>query len=292
MSSTLTSHVVRHDGFSTHHLATESTRPRPTLLLVHDGWFGADARTLWSPLMPLLADEFRLLAPDMLGFGASDKLHYYDRTMYAYRAAHLGSFLRAVCTEEEPVHAIGTSMGGSILLRDVVSVDPQLPVRSVVSISGAGGPWRSTFGAQQLGQYEGTIDDIARVMDHMAGDFDGRDGVIADRHANTEIRGHVQCLLAGGVKRPGAMGTPPADPWPIPLRNLVVPVTVVAGEHDPLLEPGWQHQLDGVSPLLKTQQIDARHAPSLDRPALVAGIIRDHVLRTGEPVSASAAGRL
>jgi pimeloyl-ACP methyl ester carboxylesterase len=291
VSSTLSPHDVRHDGVTTHYLDSGGDGDRPVLLLVHDGWFGADARTLWSRLAPELAADFRVLAPDMLGFGGTDKLVYYDRSMYAYRAAHLGSFVRAVCGSDAHVHAVGTSMGGSILLRDAVAAEPSIPVRSVVSVSGSGGPWRSSFGAEQLGRYEGTVEDIARVMDHMAGAFDGRDAVIADRQANTERRGHVQCLLAGTVRHPAGSAPPPPDDWPAPLRDVTVPVTVVAGAQDPLLEPDWQRHLEGLSPLLTTEVLDARHAPSLDRPGLLAQVVRDHVRRATAPALASEGGR-
>lgn len=282
-TSFVLSRVVRHDGTATHYLEAGAT-DRPALLLVHDGWFGADARTLWEPLLPLLADGFHVLAPDMLGFGGTDKAVRYDRSMYAYRSTHLGSFVRAVLGDDAAVHGVGTSMGGSILLRDAVAEDPQIPLRSVVSISGSGGPWRSAFGAAQLGEYSGTREDIARVMDHMAGDFPGREAVIDDRHANTRTRGHVQCLLSGSVKHPAPADPPPPDGWPASLAALTVPVTVVGCTDDPLLEPGWQAHLDGVSPQLVTRELAARHAPSLDRPELVADVVREHLARALEGV--------
>jgi pimeloyl-ACP methyl ester carboxylesterase len=291
LPSSLSPHDVRHDGVTTHYLDSGADGDRPVLLLVHDGWFGADARTLWSRLAPELAADLRIVAPDMLGFGRTDKIVYFDRSMYAYRAAHLGSFVRAVCGPDVRVHAVGTSMGGSILLRDAVAAAPAIPVRSIVSVSGSGGPWRSSFGAEQLGRYAGTVDDIARVMDHMAGAFDGRDAVIAERQANTERRGHVQCLLAGTVTHPAGSAPPPPDGWPAPLRELTVPVTVVAGAQDPLLEPDWQRHLDGLSPLLATRVLDARHVPSLDHPELLAQVVRDHVRRATEPVLAHEGSR-
>lgn len=287
MSDHLGSRHVRHDGLMTHYLEAgpSSDRARATVLLVHDGWFGADARTLWSPLVPHLADEFRVLAPDMLGFGGTDKAVFFDRSMYAYRAAHLGSFVRTVCHPDERVHGVGTSMGGSILLRDVASPAPRIPLRSVVSVSGSGGPWRSAFGAEQLGTYSGTQEDIARVMAHMADRFDGYDEVIAARHRNTQIPGHVEALLAASVKHPAKEAKRPADDWPAALRNLRVPVTVVAGRHDPLLEQGWEKHFEGVSGLLTTRVIDAKHTPSLDHPDVLAGIIRDTIGRAPESAS-------
>jgi pimeloyl-ACP methyl ester carboxylesterase len=256
-------------------------------MLVHDGWFGADGTTLWSAVIERLADEFHLLVPDMLGFGGTDKVVFFDRSMYAYRSAHLGSFVRAVCGPENRVHVVGTSRGGSILLRDAVAADPQIPAASVMSISGSGGPWRSAFGAEQLGDYSGGAGDIARVMAHMADDFDGYEGVVAQRHQNTRIPGHVESLLAAGVKHPAGAKKPAPSDWPAPLEHLALPVTIVAGARDPLLEPGWHEHFASVSSLLTTRVIDSKHAPSLDHPDLVSTLIRETVTRASELVTSS-----
>lgn len=290
VSTPLASRSVQHDGVTTHYTESAPGSAR-TLLLVHDGWFGADAHTLWWRVAEELAEDFRILAPDMLGFGRTDKAVYHDRSMYRYRAAHLGSFLRAVCEPGEEIHAVGTSMGGSILLRDAVADPPAVPARSIVSISGSGGPWRSAFGTQELGTYGGTVDDIRRVMDHMSDDFDGRDAVIDERHANTGIRGHVECLLAGSLRGPVPSPPPAPDPWPEPLRELGVPVLVLAGRRDPLLEPDWQTHLDDLSPLLTTRAVDTRHAPSLDHPRLVAELVREHVGRAVQHATVARGGQ-
>jgi pimeloyl-ACP methyl ester carboxylesterase len=292
MTTSLDPAFLTHDATTTCYLESRPAfrPPGPTLLLVHDGWFGADARTLWGRLIPELAAEFRVLAPDMLGFGRTDKAVYFDRSMYTYRAAHLGSFVRASCSPAERVHAVGTSMGGSILLRDAVTTRPAIPTHSIVSISGSGGPWRSAFGTRELANYSGTVDDIARVLAHMADPFDGYHEIVEARQANTGVRGHVQCLLAGSIKHPAPAAAPSPDPWPERLREVPVPVTVVAGRRDPLLDSGWERHLEGISPLLTTRTVDTRHAPSLDHPELVASLIREHVRRADELVSAQGTG--
>ena len=40
---------------------------RRTLLLLHDGMYGADALTAWDQVAPILADEYFVIAPDLLG---------------------------------------------------------------------------------------------------------------------------------------------------------------------------------------------------------------------------------
>lgn len=288
--------LIEHDGYRTTYV--EAGLPGeagvPTLLLVHDGWFGADAATLWSAVIALLAGDFRILAPDMLGFGGTDKAVYFDRSMYAYRAAHLGSFVRAMhgsgskpgAFGSKPgafgsesgafgseLHAAGTSLGGSILVRDAVSAAPQLQAASIVSISGSGGPWRSQFGAAELGTFDGTEADIERMLGHMADTFAGRDEFIATRFANSALPGHAECLLTSAIKVP-IRRAPRPDAWPQALAGVRVPVTFVAGQRDPLLDAGWEQNLVGVSPLVEVRPVDTKHAPSLDHADLIADIIR------------------
>lgn len=282
VSSAYTEKLVEHDGYTTHYLEGTGAGPNaPTVMLVHDGWFGADAATLWSRVIGELAGSFRVIAPDMLGFGGTDKLVYFDRSMYFYRAAHLGSFVRAVCGDGVRVHAVGTSMGGSVLVRDVAADFPQIPVSSVVSISGSGGPWRSAFGAAELGRFDGTSEDIARVLAHMADDFEDYARVLAARYENSEIAGHAECLLSAKVKHPTRTRQAPGGNWPAALASVTVPVTFVGGRRDPLLEEGWEQQLAGVGDSVEVLALDAKHAPSLDQPAVVASLISDAATRAG-----------
>jgi pimeloyl-ACP methyl ester carboxylesterase len=281
MNSRFTSQVAHHDGYATHYLEARpaSGEHSDTVLLVHDGWFGADAATLWAAVIELLATDHRVLAPDMLGFGGTDKAVYFDRSMYAYRGAHLASFTRAVCEPGEALHAVGTSMGGSVLVRDVAAEQPRIPARSVLSISGSGGPWRSAFGAQELGRFDGTAEDIERVLDHMADEFDGREAVLQTRFLNSQIRGHAECLLTSSVRHPSLSRSPQPDSWPAPLAGVRVPVTFLAGARDPLLEPGWEQHLTGLSPLVEVSTLDSKHAPSLDHAEDVVQAIRQNIAR-------------
>jgi len=55
---------------------------RPPLLLLHDGMYGADALTAWDQVAPILAEKYFVIAPDLLGFGQSDKVVFLDRSPY------------------------------------------------------------------------------------------------------------------------------------------------------------------------------------------------------------------
>lgn len=270
---------VRHDGFTTKYL-TAGDPSSPAILLVHDGWFGADAESLWSNVVPMLSESYYILAPDMVGFGGSTKAVYFDVPMYVYRARHLNSFIESVMGAGRFVHGVGTSLGGSVLLRSLSDDVPSIPLASVVSISGSGGPGRSEYGAKELARFDGTRDDIVRMLGHMADDFKGRDSFIDHRYRNLYVPGHIESMLAGGVKRPASLASESSvsgSKWPEALASVNVPVTLVGCHSDPLLDAGWENLFADVSSLVRTVSLNARHAPSLDHPSEVADLVHMQV---------------
>lgn len=159
---------LRCGGYGTRFLEAGDPDAEP-LLLIHDGAWGGSASTTWANLIPLLAPYRRVLAPDMLGYGASDKAVFLDRSPYAFRIAHLADFLR-VLGISAPIDVVGNSFGGSTALRSLVMPD-SFPIRSVVSIAGSGGPWRTPAALGELSRWDGTREDLARVVRFLVDDF-------------------------------------------------------------------------------------------------------------------------
>jgi len=78
----------------------------PTLLAVHG--LGGSGR-YWDGLADVVADRFRIVAPDLAGFGASSK----PRSSSYDRRAHLDD-LDAAVGAVRPVVAVGHSIGGTL----------------------------------------------------------------------------------------------------------------------------------------------------------------------------------
>ncbi|MFI6344188.1 alpha/beta fold hydrolase [Streptomyces sp. NPDC050560] len=300
--------TVDADGFCTHYWeAVPDGTPRGTVVLVHDGAFGSDAATSWGEVIRLLGDDHRVLAPDLIGFGDSDKAVYLDRSPYVYRAAHLAAFCTAVGVGTGETggsggpgnagsaggaggaHFVGHSFGGSLVLRALASATPSLPARSGVSISGSGGPWRSPPAVAELGRFDGTEKDMRRLLDLMVDDYPGLDRAVQARYANTRKPGHVETCLSGRLKHPDPPVAPPAAgaPWPEALRECPVPLLVVAGDRDPLMEPGWTDHFADLSPRVSVRHLDAKHAPNMDRPDEIAALLLDFF--AAQPSAAPAA---
>ena len=74
------SYLEVEEGLSMHYL-DEGEKGKPVVLLLHGepSW-----SYLYRKMIPLLSDEFRVIAPDLIGFGKSDKL--VSREDYSYQS--------------------------------------------------------------------------------------------------------------------------------------------------------------------------------------------------------------
>lgn len=116
------------------HLAVQCWGPMnaPPLLLVH-GY--PDNHAVWLPLIRELANEFRLIAYDVRGFGASAR----PKGRQAYRLSLLAHDLEAVIravSPNRPVHLLGHDWGSIQCWEAVTEQRLQPLIASFTSISG------------------------------------------------------------------------------------------------------------------------------------------------------------
>lgn len=275
MGAVIQEREVRAGSFLTRYLRAGPERGAQTVLLIHDGAFGADAGVSWSSVIPTLSARYRVLAPDLLGYGGTDKAVFLDRSPYEFRIEHLAAF----CAElgVDAVHAVGSSFGGSVVLRALAGPGPRLPLLTAVSIAGTGGPGRRAERYAGLAEYDGSEADMCRVVRLMVDDYPGLRKQVRARHRNTMRPGHVEACMAPHLAGPTTQPRQP-DHWPADLARNRVPVLLVAGTRDDLLEPGWPELFDGV-PHVSVRRMDCRHLPNLDRPQELAGVLIDFFQR-------------
>ena len=113
-------------GFKLHYL--DAGRGQPVILLHGTGGEGAR----WMPTIRALAPEFRVIAPDQIGFGQSDKpLTTYHSGVFA---GFLARFMQAIGVPKASL--VGQSMGAQVALSLAVQY-PQL-VDRLVLVNGGG----------------------------------------------------------------------------------------------------------------------------------------------------------
>lgn len=174
----LASQFIETCGYQTHYIELGEGRP---LILIHGGGAGADARGNWEGLaMPLLARSRRVIAIDMVGFGASLPADHedFDYSPEA-RVQQLAAFIEAM--ELGPVDIVGNSMGGRTSVA-VAADRPELVDRLV--LMGSAGLDHGMGGAlQALVHYDFTVGGMERIVEALTyDDFVADPAMVHYRH--------------------------------------------------------------------------------------------------------------
>ena len=289
----LSEKYIHAGGFKTRYLEGGTASGLPVVLL-HDGGWGASAEATWGSVAPLLVQAgHRVLVPDLLGFGGTDKAYFFDRSPVAFRIQHLADFCAALGLQG--AHFVGTSFGGTLLMRALAATPCPWPVASACSIAGTGGPWRVPEAMASLATFDGTVEAMARLVATIADPgypgFDAQAYVQA-RHASALVPGHYAALAAPRLQAPWEQdaASPQADAYPGSLQGCEVPLLLIEPEQDPTCQPGWASRIQATVPHAQVLTMPGRHSPNIDRPAAVAGLLLDWLDRVG-PRAASGSVR-
>lgn len=250
-------------GFNTRYLEAGQSG-KPTLVLIHDGAFGTTAELCWRDVIRHLASDYHIFAPELLGWGGTDKVVYFDRSPYAARIPHVAAFVEAVGITSADF--LGASFGGSLIMRASVAAGNPWRMRRVISIAGSGGPYRLQSGIEALADYTPSLEAAAKLTAMIAGSAQGLEDHVRERHENSLIAGHWEALMAPRLRNPSVDRSPPADPYLEQLAATSIPTLLIEGARDPLLEPGWSQKLAGLSPQISSVVIDAGHEPNIEVP--------------------------
>lgn len=246
----------------------------PVVVFLHDGAWGASADVTWSGVLPLAAERFRVIAPDLLGFGGSAKAIRLDQAPFGFRLRHVLALLDQLGITE-PVHLVGSSFGGSVALRGLT--DPALRARiaSATTISGTGGPWRTEAGAA-LGPFDGTEADVRRIVGLLVDDYAGIDDQVRERYRWAVVPGHYAGVMAIHTPVPEALQVErPADPYPASLGGVQQPVLLVACTQDPLVDQAWTGHLREVLPQAQVAELPHKHSPNVSHPEETWQVLED-----------------
>jgi pimeloyl-ACP methyl ester carboxylesterase len=129
------------------------------VLLIHGSGPGVTAYANWRLVMPRLAERYRVLAPDIAGFGYTEIEggQVPGRVLWV---EHIRSFLKAVGVERASV--VGNSFGGALSLW-LASEHPDL-VDRLVLMGSVGVPFDLTPGLDAVWGYEPSIEAMERLL--------------------------------------------------------------------------------------------------------------------------------
>lgn len=256
------------DGLVTSYLEAGAGDP---VILLHGGEFGVGAEIGWERTISALAVRFRVLAPDMLGFGESAKVVDFNDGR-GMRIRHLAAF----CAEMgvESAHFVGNSMGAINLLVDATSESPILPARTLVIICGGGEIQRNQY-MEALYDYDASMAGMRRIVEALFYDpaYPADDDYVRRRYESSTAPGAWEAIAAARFRRPGAP-PPPAPASDRAYARISVPTLVVEGACDKLLPAGWAKQIADQIPDARWAVVElAGHCPQIEQPATVNALL-------------------
>ncbi|MEK9736400.1 MAG: alpha/beta fold hydrolase [Candidatus Nanopelagicales bacterium] len=129
-----------------------------TVLLIHGSGPGVSAWANWRLTIPFLAEKFRVIAPDMVGFG------YTERSVPTYDLAtwtrHAVGVLDAL--EIDHAHVVGNSFGGSLALS--LAIHHRERVRRIGLMGAVGVPFDITPGLDAVWGYQPSVQAMADLL--------------------------------------------------------------------------------------------------------------------------------
>jgi len=269
------------DGLRTAYLEAGDGDP---VVLLHGGEFGANAEISWEGTIPALAERYRVLAPDMLGFGGSAKVIDFNDGR-GLRIRHIARFCAQLGVES--AHFVGNSMGAINLLTDATSASPLLPMRSMAAICGGGDIQRNQYLAA-LYDYDATVEGMRRVVEALFHDpgYPANDDYVQRRHESSTAPGAWEALAAARFRRPGTPPPPPVSSERA-YERISVPTLVVESACDKLLPTGWSKQIADQIPNAQWVVVDsAGHCPQIEQAAIVNDLLLKFLSRTSSEVAA------
>jgi len=154
---------VRTGGFETNVLEAGVEHGGTPVLLIHGSGPGVSAWANWRLVLPELAQARRVIAPDMVGFGFSDRPEGIDYTMDTWVQQAL-DLLDALDLPQADV--VGNSFGGALAL--ALAIRHPKRVRRLVLMGSVGVPFEITPGLDAVWGYTPSLANMRALLDIFA----------------------------------------------------------------------------------------------------------------------------
>jgi len=201
-----------------------------SVLLIHGSGPGVTAWANWRLTIPALSESFRVLAPDMVGFGYTERPEDVTYDMDTW-VNHAINFLNEV--EIEKTAIIGNSFGGALALA-ITTRYPQR-VSRLVLMGSVGVDFDLTDGLDKVWGYTPSIENMKELLDIFAYDRSLVTDDLAELRYQASIRPGFQEAFS-------AMFPEPRQRWveamSIPeqaIRDIVQPTLIIHGREDQVI---------------------------------------------------------
>lgn len=253
--------IVKIDGYSIRYLEDGSSRTKHVLLL-HG--VGASAER-WSKIMPLFAKHFHVVAPDIIGFG------YSDKPEVSYTIPFFLDFVKdfAHAMDMDNLTLIGASLGGQIAAEFAIASKNMIENLVLVTPAGVMKEPTPVLNYYIAAAMYPTFDNAKKAFRQMAGDPKAVDEVYARDFVNRMQLPNAKYAFMSSIM--GSKGAPNLSGR---LREIDAPTLIVWGEKDALIPVRYarkfQKEIEGSQlAIIK----NSGHTPYFERPDRFSDIV-------------------
>ena len=211
------------------------------VMMIHGSGPGVTAWANWRLVIPELAKNRRVVAPDMLGFGYTERPedNTYNRERWV---AHAIGVMDAL--DLEKVDLVGNSFGGGLAL--ALAIEQPQRVRRLVLMGSAGVSFPITEGLNEVWGYEPSLENMRRLMDVFA----FNKGLLTDELAEMRYQASIR---PGFHESFAAMFPAPRQRW---VDNLASPEEDIrALPHETLILHGREDEVIPLEASLKLAEL-------------------------------------
>ncbi|PVZ82313.1 2-hydroxy-6-oxo-2,4-heptadienoate hydrolase [Serratia sp. S1B] len=221
-------HSILTGGFSTNYHDMGSGER--TILMVHGSGPGVTAWANWRLVMPELSKQARVIAPDMLGFGYTERPDgvSYNKAVWVQQVKDLLDAL-----DIDQVDLVGNSFGGSIALAFTIAYPER--VRRLVLMGSVGVPFQITRGLDNVWGYEPSFQNMRKLMDVFAYSRELITDELAELRYQASIRPGFQESFSAMFPAPRQRWVDALESPAEQIESLQQPTLIIHGRDDQVI---------------------------------------------------------
>lgn len=138
----------------------------PVVVMLHGSGAGVSGWANWRGIMPVLSQNFRVIVPDLVGFGYTEVREDQTFDIYDTWIDQILALLDGLSIPK--AHLVGNSFGGGLALHMAVRHADR--VGRMVLMGAGGAPMEVNENLEALWGYKPSVENMKRILDIMAYD--------------------------------------------------------------------------------------------------------------------------
>jgi len=253
----------------------------PDLVLLHGGEYGASAEITWRYNIDALAERFHIVAPDILGWGQTDKLYSFTDPA-GLRIKHVQRFLEILGIGK--AFFVGNSAGGGLVLRASVRSPAPLQIDKMVTICGNASVFKTNSQAD-LENYTPSPENMKKIVALLYHDAKWQsEENIRERYESSIIPGAWETLSAARLRSPAHQVRSTTEEFVKQLAQLTTPLLIMSCDHDLLNQSDWDVNFQKIVSGSRVYRFKrSAHEPQIEETEEFNRVLTEFLLGEGRP---------